>query len=253
MSTESQARPRRGVLRWVLGIIFGLLLLVALGALAWYLFRSNDVISDTFEGEIERVVVEVDGRVDLNAGGTVAVEAGREWLFTGPPDVEMTLEDGVLRIVSRCGPITLFCRVSVNAVVPGEAEIVVDTSAGSVTVDGTNAGVDLSSDAGGITVDVSGPAVLRTSAGAIAGTIRDGDVEASTSAGSIDLTLEGDFRDVSAVTSAGSVHLTLPDLVYDVDASTSAGEVTIDVRTDPDSELTVHARSSAGDVTIERG
>ena len=253
MATEQPSR-RGGVLKWVLGVILGLLLLGALGAAAWYFLRSEDLVSQGFEGQIDQVVINVQGEVDITAGTTYEVDARREWLFGDAPQVDMALEGGVLRVEANCDSGFIpRCLVSIDAVVPADAEILVESDAGAVTVTGTNAGVDLATDAGSITVDVAGAATLRTSAGSIEGTVRDGDVDASTDAGNIDLVIEGDFTGVSATTDAGSVELTVPDLVYAVDAASTAGEVTVDVRTDPASDVTIRARSSAGNVTVQPG
>jgi DUF4097 and DUF4098 domain-containing protein YvlB len=98
--------------------------------------------------------------------------------------------------------------------------------------------------------NVTGPARLHTSAGNITGTITDGDVEAETSSGSIELTVFGDFSSLSATTSAGNVDLTVSDEVYDVDADTSAGSVSVEVSTDPSASRHIIAESSTGSITI---
>jgi hypothetical protein len=250
---EVEQESRGGCLRTTLGLVLVVIGLGVLLALTWTLFRSIDTVSESFDGQVDRVVIETDGQVDVEVGDVVEVAARREWVFGASPVVEMTLEGGVLRISSGCPGFNILCHASIRATVPESAEIFVQTSAGSVTVVGTTSGVDLSTDAGDVTVDVSGSAVLATSAGSITGTIRDGEVDATTSAGSIELSLEGEFLGVSAVTSAGDVELTVPDEIYAVDADTSAGDVTIEVRTDPESDLEIRARSSAGDVTITNG
>ena len=230
-----------------------IVLLAAASAMAWYGARSTERFTEAFDAPIDRVVVDVDGRVEIAPGGATEVTVERTWFFFGAPSVEMGVVDGELRIVSDCGPIWYGCSISVDAVVPASSEVMVDTSAGAVEVAGTTGGVDLTTSAGGIDVDdVSGPAILRTSAGPIRGTVTGGDVDAETSAGSIDLRVSGEFSSVSAVTSAGSVDLEVPDEVYDVDADTAAGNVTIDVRTDPDADRSIVAHSSAGSVTIDR-
>jgi DUF4097 and DUF4098 domain-containing protein YvlB len=113
--------------------------------------------------------------------------------------------------------------------------------------------LDLTTSAGSLTVtDVGGPAKLWTDAGWIRGSIVDGDVDARTSAGGIDLEIRGDFAVASAVTDAGSVRLSVPDDVYRVEAETSVGSTDVDVPTDPDASRLIVARSNAGNVSVDR-
>jgi hypothetical protein len=93
---------------------------------------------------------------------------------------------------------------------------------------------------------------LWTDAGWIRGSIVDGDVDARTSAGGIDLEIRGDFAVASAVTDAGSVRLSVPDDVYRVEAETSVGSTDVDVPTDPDASRLIVARSNAGNVSVDR-
>lgn len=244
-----------GARRW-LGLVVLVVVVVglaAVGFLAGLGPRSSDTLTETFQEPIERVVVEVNGTVSIEAGSTTEVTLEREWLLFGAPTAEVTLEDGVLLVISECGQFGFGCQSHVTASVPTDAAVDVTTSAGTVTVTGIDGGLDLATSAGNVNVeDVTGPVSLRTSAGGITGDVTDGDVEATTSAGTIEMTVLGDFSSISAVTSAGSVRLTVPDDVFRVDANTSAGSVSTNVATDPDADRVIVARSSAGNITIDR-
>lgn len=250
---QTQVRKRRG-LRVLFGVIGGLILL-ALGLVVvyfafWTLGRSKDSQTEGFSNTIDQVIVEdVNGRVTFEAGTSTEVTVEQEWLFGDAPDVQMVENDGTLRISADCGP---FCRTHVTGTALAQANIVVRTEAGSIAVTGFERGVDLTTAAGSVTVSaISGSTRLRSDAGWIRGTIRDGDVDAETSAGGIDLEVRGDFSRIWAVSDAGSVNLTVPDDVYRVEADTSAGRTEINVATAPNATRVIVARSSAGNVTID--
>lgn len=253
--TTTPAPPRRSSVGRILAVLFGLLVAaVGLFALLWAFGRSSGSQQESFSDPVDRMVIDVSGRVELTAGDETSVDVESEWLLTGRPDVEISLTEGTLQVTSRCGWINFGCQTHVTATVPATAAIEVETAAGSVTATGFEAGVDIATSAGSVSVEeIVGVATLRSSAGRIEGTITDGDVDAQTSAGSIDLDLRGDVTRVSAVTSAGNVVLRLPDGTYRVDAETSAGSTEIDVPTDPSAEREIYARSSAGSIRIERG
>jgi len=252
--TGSAARPAGGGRRVLTIVVIIALVAVALASLPWFL--STDTSTEAFDGaNVTRAEIDVDGGVVVRAGQRVEVVFSRSWRLR-PPAVDAGVDNGVLQVNGRCPNFALFSRCSTDAevTVPAEAQVAVVTSAGSITVDGVQGGVELRSSAGGIDVrDVAGPAHLRSSAGAIHGTLTGGDVDAESSAGGVTLTLDGPFERLSATSSAGGIDLTVPDEAYRVDADTSAGSVNTDVRTDPDATREIYARSSAGSVTIRRG
>jgi len=241
-------RPNRAWI-WVL-----LALVVVGGAVAlavWLLPTSTATQNETFDGEVDQLVIDVTGGVDLVAGDQTEVTITKEWLFAGEPTVDVVYENGVARVEGECSWFQINCTTSVSGTVASDTVVEVRTSAGSIDVSGTTGGVDLETSAGSVNADdITGPARLVTSAGNITGMLADGDVEAETSAGRIELTVLGEFDSLSASTSAGSVELTVPDDVYDVDADTSVGSVNINVRTDPTSGRHIFAETSAGSITI---
>ena len=253
-SVGSASPAARGGRRAFTAVAIVALIVIALAALPWFL--STDTSTEAFDAaNVSRAEIDVDGRVVVRAGQRPEVVFSRSWRLR-PPATEAGVENGVLQVSGRCPNFALFSRCSTNAevTVPAAAQVVVVTSAGSITVDGVEGGLDLGSSAGGIEVrDVAGPARLHSSAGAIIGTLTGGDVDAESSAGGVTLTLTGPFERLSATSSAGGIDLTVPDEAYRVDADTSAGSVNTDVRTDPDATREIYARSSAGSVTIRRG
>jgi len=237
------------------GWLWTLLVLILIGGAVtlavWLLPTSTAIQSETFDGEVGQLMIDVTGGVDLVAGEQTEVTITKEWLFAGEPTVVVTYENGVARVEGECSWFQINCTTSVSGTVASDAMVEVRTSAGSIDVRGTTGGTDLETSAGSVNVDdVAGPARLVTSAGNITGSLADGDVEAETSAGLVELTVLGEFTSLSASTSAGNVDLTVPDDVYDVDADTAAGSVNINVATDPSAGRRIFAESSAGSITI---
>jgi len=251
---HTQAQPRRTgrrIAQLVGWLLLGAVVFAVGWAVLWTVGKSSDSQTEGFSGSIDRVIVEdVNGRVSFEAGTATEVTVQREWLFGGAPTVEMVEEDGTLRINADCGA---FCRTHVTGVAPSKAGLVVRTEAGDVVVRDFEGGVDLTTAAGNVTVSsISGPAVLRSDAGSIHGDVSNGDVDAQTAAGGIDLEVLGDFSRISAVSNAGSVALTVPDGVYRVDADSSAGWTEVNIANDPDSDRVIIAHSDAGNVTVDR-
>jgi DUF4097 and DUF4098 domain-containing protein YvlB len=236
----------------LLGILLAaVVILGALVLMVWLIPVTTATQSEAFDGEVDRLVIDITGAATLTAGDRTELTITKEWLFFSEPTLDVVHENGVGRVTGQCSWYQIRCTTSVSGTVAADAEIEVTTSAGSVEVSGTTNGVDLETSAGSVSADnVTGPARLHTSAGNITGTITDGDVEAETSSGSIELTVFGDFSSLSATTSAGNVDLTVSDEVYDVDADTSAGSVSVEVSTDPSASRHIIAESSTGSITI---
>jgi hypothetical protein len=251
LQSTPDGRPPMRSRAW-LWVLLALIVLGGAVALAvWLLPTSTATQNETFDGEVDQLVIDVTGGVDLVAGDQTELTITKEWLFAGEPSAEVTYENGVARVEGPCFWFQINCTTSVSGTVASDAVIQVRTSAGSIDVSGTTSVVDLETSAGSVNADdVTGPARLVTSPGNITGSLADGAVEAETSLGFIDLTVLGEFNSLSASTSAGNVELTVPDEVYDVDADTSAGSVNVSVRTDPSAGRHIFAESSAGSITI---
>ena len=246
---EGRPRPPRRVWLWGLE---GLVAIAGVVVAVWLIPPSSATQNEVFDGEVDRLVIDVTGGVELAAGDRTQLEITKEWLFTGEPTVTVDEEAGVVAVEGECSWFQINCSTTVSGTVAADAVLEVRTSAGSIYASGTTGGVDLETSAGSVMVDdITGRARLVSSAGHITGTVTDGDVEAETSSGRVELTVLGQFTSLSASTSAGNVDLTVADDVYDVHADTSAGSVNISVRTDPSAGKRIFAESSAGSITID--
>ncbi len=143
--------------------------------------------------------------------------------------VEVRTSGGSLRFNDLEG--TLKGRTSGGSIkaaqIRGRVEL--QTSGGAVNVEDAKGGeVLLSTSGGSINANgLDGPAVLRTSGGAIRVRTRGKALEAATSGGSIDATLEVNPTDpVVLRTSGGGISVTLPEsAAVTLDAATSGGSV----------------------------
>jgi hypothetical protein len=251
LQSTPDGRPPTPSRTW-LWVLLALIVLGGAVALAvWLLPTSTASQHETFDGEVDQLMIDVTGGVDLVAGDQTELTITKEWLFAGEPGGEVTYQNGVARVEGECSWFQINCATSVSGTVASDAVIEVRTSAGSIDVSGMTSAIDLETSAGSINADdVTGSARLVTSAGDITGSLADGAIEAETSLGLIDLTVLGEFTSLSASTSAGNVDLRVPDDVYGVDADTSAGSVNISVRTDSSAGRQTFAESSAGSITI---
>lgn len=234
-------------------LVVAVALAAALAAAAASVLRQSDTRTQAFDTPVQRLDVDVDGRVTVEAGDRTEVTLTRRWGLFGTPETSVTSTGGTVSVRADCRALSPGCITDLAATVAPDTQIVVVTSAGAVSVTGTTAGVDLRTSAGAVDVQgLSGSVRLRSSAGAIHGTVVAGDVDAQTSAGRIALTVSGSVERLSAVSSAGAIDLTVPDEVYRVEAETSAGSTDVQVRTDPASSRVIIVRTSAGSISIHR-
>lgn len=267
---KAPPRSRKRRLFWIpIAIVLGISVLMSV----WSPGASTEA-THVFDTPPDRIVIEVDGAVEVRAGddATVALTQERGWF--GYADPRFETDGGEAKVTARCWgwwPVDAGCQNDAVVTVPATTEVVVRTEAGAIDAVGIEAGMDLQTSAGAIVVsEVSGSARLVTSAGRIEGTVNGGDIEARTSAGAIDLevsgnagvvvaessagdillVVSGDATSIDAKTSAGGIEILVSDEVYAVDFDTGAGTVELDVRTDPRAERSITARSSAGGILI---
>ncbi|WP_426564888.1 DUF4097 family beta strand repeat-containing protein [Angustibacter sp. McL0619] len=186
-------------------------------------------------------VVEVDvgaESVQIVAGTDDVTRLDRtiSWSLTKPSFSERQEGDHLV-IRSSCGiDFGRGCSGKVHLVVPADVQVTAHSSAGYVGVTGLTGALDLSSSAGHVDGVRLGSA----------------NVQADSSAGSVELSFSTAPTSVKATSSAGSVAVLLPqgDEAYRVEADSSAGSSDVSVRTDPSSSRTIVAHSSGGSVDV---
>lgn len=212
----TMTRIVRGRLLAISGVVVALLAAAGLNVLL-----SSDVDeTHTVQPDVDVTRIEVDidaGAITLVPADdlTVAVRqhAGR---FAGTPSATTEFTDGVLRITGSCSLLGVGrCHTSVTIATPPDMAI-----------------------------------RARTAAGSIEGEIVRGNLEATTLAGSVSLTVTGEVSHLAATTEAGRVELVVPDDVYAVDARTTLGRTRIEVDTVAGAAKVIQARSEVGRITI---
>lgn len=263
------------------GILIGaVLLLVGLAgtaATAWsYLGETHETTQHhSYARAATHIVTDLEaGDLTVVSGpaGTVDVERRLRW-STREPQIDERWDGDTLQISAQCpGLFINRCAASYVLTVPEGVTVRADGDAGDITTRGIAGALELSSDAGDIAVtgaraavsaesnagniDVagaSGPLTLDSDAGDISATGLTGAmVDATSSAGSIELRFDTAPQQVVARTSAGDLDVTVPrDAAgYQVTADTSSGDPVIDVVQDPASARTIDLDTSAGDITL---
>lgn len=177
--------------------------------------------------DVESGNVEVLGRIDDLHDTRVEITA--QW-SRRPPTWDVTVEDGVLRVTSRC-PGQRSCSTDVRVRVPPAVDATVDTMAGDLVIGGLVGILDASTRAG--EVDLSGFRGEHVDLYTNAGTITADDVEspvviARSAAGAVSLTLDGPLDRVVGESGAGAVTLDVPAGGYRLDLRANAGAVRLD-------------------------
>jgi DUF4097 and DUF4098 domain-containing protein YvlB len=239
--------------------VFGIVLIVLL-AIGWWsvgLFEGETTTeSDQFV--ITEAIASIEVRSDagnITVTGSDATEtsyvqtvrAGRT-----QPEVSRTVRGGTLFLEADCPMLSTRCSVDFEIDAPRGVSVDLSTSAGNINVDRLGGEVVADTSAGNVILfGLTGAARVETSAGNVEGmSLETRRIEASSSAGNIDLGFEREIEYVEATTSAGNVRIAVPGGPYDVDADSSIGEVTVGIPTDPSADARIVAETSAGSVTI---
>lgn len=225
---------------------------------------------------VEEIVVAIDaGSVEVMVGSGVGVRVERQLRFDDDrPDVSHSIEDGRLRIEADCpgGFFGAACSVDHVLLVPASVDVKIDTSAGSVRVDGiqgiveveTGSGsielvglsgsVTADSGAGGIVLDgLSGDSKAGTGSGAVRGTgLATPSLVVDTGSGSIDLRFETSPDELDVEAGSGSVTVVVPAGSYRLDLDSGSGSTgTSGITDDAGSDRTIRVRTGSGSIRVE--
>lgn len=228
------------------------------------------------EEPVDRIVVAIDaGAVDVLAGSGDAIEVERQLRFDDErPEVSHSIEDGELRIEADC-PIQFFgsaCSVDHTLRVPAAVGVEIDTSAGSVTVNGldgavrvdTGSGsielvdlsgeVDADSGSGGIVLEgLSGVTEVGTGSGGVRGTrLAMSVLLVDTGSGSIDVRFASSPTDVDLEAGSGSVTVVVPAGSYRLDLDSGSGSTgSSGITDDAASVRTIRVSTGSGSISVE--
>jgi hypothetical protein len=237
---------------------------LVLAALVWGPYQVVTLLAHEERLETETFPAAGIARIEIDgASGSVDVVAeDRDTI-----EVQAAISDGLrrtgesrrvvgdtLRLHSTCPNFgSDFCWVDYQLRVPLDLELVVDTSNGSVRVNGSDAPLTIDADNGSIRLaNVSGPLQLSTDNGRVEGLqLRSPNANADSDNGRVQLEFVVAPSTVLATSNNGSVEVVVPadGTAYRVDAATDNGREVVDVPTDPASERSITVRTDHGSVT----
>lgn len=197
------------------------------------------------------------GDIDVEIGSTPGLDAHMRWrgdLGDGPSMTIDTVGDAST-YTWTCPSPARDCTMDLVVQVPADLlSLTVDVAAGSVTTVDLAAVVDVDVDAGDIyIVGHEGELSASTNAGSIEGTaLCSATVDASIDAG--DLELEFCDRPVAVTTrvNTGSIEMELPSGDYDLQLDTNLGSITVlkGIVDDAAADVSIQADVDLGDVTL---
>ncbi|HEV2775410.1 MAG TPA: DUF4097 family beta strand repeat-containing protein [Solirubrobacteraceae bacterium] len=216
--------------------------------------ENTKVITHTFPGPVDEIVVRSDGGdVELVPGrGTgVDVRETQHYLLR-EPTLERDVEGGVLSLEVRCGASFVKCSSDLRVSVPAGTTITIDSDSGDVEARAIDVGeARVQSDSGDMRIELAGRQRLvraHTDSGDIDVVTRDARaVDATTDAGDVVVTT-GAARDIDARTDSGDVVIAVRGRPRRVVAGTDAGDVRVVV---PRGDYAIVAETDSGDVEVD--
>jgi hypothetical protein len=235
-------RARRASPWWWLVVASTAVLLGAIAVMGiwWAASSERREVSYRVIGPLSAIELDLDD-ADLEVvggeAGPIQVARTEEFAFNRPPGDSHTVDNGVLRIRSRC-PDTVVgsCSASYRIRVRDNVTLDIRTSSGLVRVAGLNGSARIETGSGPIAVD--GFCGFRLTATSASGDVR----------GAADCSPDRmELRSAS-----GDVHAIVPVARYRVDASSDRGTTQVDdLVVSEDASFAVQAISGTGDVVVE--
>jgi hypothetical protein len=240
---DVEARTRRPS-GWGIAVAASLAVLTtAVAAMAFLLFSTSGTRTSeyTAAAEVKRIEIDVGAGDVTIVGGEVdevAVRRTDHYAFDKSPSEWRTLDDGVIRISSRCPSLVLgSCAADYRLQIKNGVPVIVRVERGDVELTGYIGSAELDTRAGRITVEGFCGSILQA-------TTRQGDIDVSTLCQADRLELRTDTGDVRAIVARGR---------YRVDADTNTGRLDVGgVAQGFESPHAIQALSNSGDVTVQR-
>jgi hypothetical protein len=237
-------RARRASPWWWLVVVSTVVLLGAAAVMAtwWILSSERRSVSYRVIGTPSAIQLDLgDADVEIVGGedGPIRVVRTEEFAFGEPPRDEHSVEEGVLRITSRC-PDTVVgtCSAAYRIAVRDNVDLDIRSSSGRVRVIGLNGSAQIRTASGPIAVDgFCGFTLVATSA--------SGDVRGAAACSPDSMELRS---------ASGDVHAIVPPGRYRVDANSDRGSTDVrNLTPSEDASFAVQAISGSGDVLVEGG
>ncbi|MGJ5751159.1 DUF4097 family beta strand repeat-containing protein [Streptomyces puniciscabiei] len=169
----------------------------------------------------------------------------------GSPRVSWSFEDDRLKLRMHCDGFIADCSAKYRIEVPRGIRVTVDDGNGGVQARGFAEPLSVRTGNGPVHVtDSTGTLDLHSDNGAVSGDVSAPRVRAETSNGEVDLTLHRVPDHVDVTSDNGAVTVALPHAAYHVTADSDNGGVSVSVPRDDRSPHTVSADSANGKVTV---
>lgn len=258
-------------------VVLLVILLPAGLVLADIAFENTKVVTHTFPGPIDEIVVRSDGGdVELvpARGRGVEVRETRHYLLR-EPTLARDVDNGVLTLELRCQASFVTCFSDLRMSVPAGTKITLDTGSGDVEARGIDVHeARVQSDAGDMRLELIGRQRLvrahaeagdidvvtrhvrsvdaRTDSGDVVVTTRaTRDIEAQTDSGDVVIAASGLPRRIVAGTDSGDVRVVVPRGEYATVTQTDSGDVQVDgISRNERAARSIEARTDSGDVTL---
>ena len=220
-------------------IVVGVLVALAV----WGLTTTQDrVVSFDVRGTLQGVNLDLgDGSVEVVRGtnaGRVSVQRTEHFSFDRSAQVSRSVQEGVLRVRSRC-PVTVAhsCSADYRVVVPDNVPVDVRTTSGTIQLN-----------------DYHGSARIATVSGDV--DVRDFcgfSLQVRAETGDVGVTSPCAPQRLSLRSTRGGVHAIVPPGRYQVDAESASGgqQVRGGVENATDAPFSIQALSTSGDVLVE--
>jgi hypothetical protein len=237
------AAPTSSPVRAWWWLVAASLVVLALAAAAvtiwWAASRETRTTSYRVLGDLAGIELDLgDADVQLDGGGG-AVELRRvdRFAFGHPSTERRVVRNNVLRIVSRCPDQVLGgCQTAYRLNVPDNVPVRVETSSGSVRLQGVRASVQISTGAGGIAASGFCGHSLR----------------AVSDAGAVTAAADCSVEQLVLRSRSGDVRAVVPSGRYRVDAQSDSGTRRVrGVEVSEDASFAVQALSTSGDVAVD--
>jgi DUF4097 and DUF4098 domain-containing protein YvlB len=237
-------RARRASPWWWLVVVSTALLGGVAAVMGTWWIASTETRNVTYRviGTLSAIELDLDtASVEIVGGeaGPIRVVRTEKFAFGEPPRDSHVVEDGVLRISSRC-PETVVgtCSASYRIAVRDNVDVEVRSSSGRVRISGLNASARITTGSGPIAVDgFCGFQLTATSGSGIVSGVADCSPDS-----------------MQLRSSSGDVHAIVPAGRYRVDANSDGGSADVrNIVVTEDASFAVQAISGSGDVLVEAG
>jgi hypothetical protein len=214
--------------------------LIALAAWGFGSTRTQ-VVSFDVRGTLQGVLLDLgDANVEVIRGtdsSQVSVRRTERYSFGHDARTQRSIDDGVLRVSSRCpAAVPDACTASYRVVVPDNVPVDVRTTSGSVRLSDYHGSARIATDSGDVDVSSFCGFSLQVRA-------EKGDVGVGASCAPERLSLRS---------TRGAVHAVVPPGRYQVDAESASGRQQVRGITQAnDAPFSIQALSTSGDVLVE--